>query len=98
MVESLLFFTDRVGFFAMKSEKRACSRSFHLTVSLELTFGTLVTCHFNNSSAPIVTFGVIPECRLYPSFALSVPEFCARNVLCHWTLPNRANAPEMPGE
>jgi hypothetical protein len=35
--ESLLFFADRIGFFAMKSWKGACLRSFHFALSLKRT-------------------------------------------------------------
>jgi hypothetical protein len=37
MLESVLFFADTVGFFAMKSQEAANLRSFHFALSLELT-------------------------------------------------------------
>ena len=37
MLESVLFFADTVGFFAMKSQEAANLRSFHFALRLELT-------------------------------------------------------------
>ena len=36
-IESLLFFADMIGFFAMKSWEAAYSRSFHFALTLERT-------------------------------------------------------------
>jgi len=38
MLESVLFFADTVGFFAMKSQEAANLRSFHFALRLELTW------------------------------------------------------------
>jgi hypothetical protein len=40
MLESVLFFADTVGFFAMKSQEAANLRSFHFALRLELTLTT----------------------------------------------------------